>query len=174
MHATPADGERADLLESLATARYFLRKSTDDITDDQARQQTTVSALTLGGLIKHVMGTEAAWARFAVEGEAAFGEPVTEFTEAHWAARQAEFTLLPDETLAGVLAEYEQIAVATDEVVRTVDLDLAHPLPAAPWFEPGKTQTARRTFHHVVAETAQHAGHADIIREALDGVKSMG
>ena len=44
----------------------------------------------------------------------------------------------------------------------------------APWFEPGATWSARRVFLHIVAETAQHAGHADIIREAVDGAKSMG
>jgi hypothetical protein len=53
-------------------------------------------------------------------------------------------------------------------------LDLAHPLPEAPWFEPGASWSARRVLLHVIAETAQHAGHADIIRESLDGAKSMG
>ena len=46
--------------------------------------------------------------------------------------------------------------------------------PGAPWFEPGATRSARRVFLHVVAETAQHAGHADILREAIDGQKTMG
>jgi hypothetical protein len=44
----------------------------------------------------------------------------------------------------------------------------------APWFTPGEQWTARRVLLHIIAETAQHAGHADIIREALDGAKSMG
>jgi hypothetical protein len=48
------------------------------------------------------------------------------------------------------------------------------PSSKAPWFPPGATRTARRTVMHIVAETAQHAGHADIIREAIDGKKSMG
>jgi uncharacterized protein DUF664 len=47
-------GERADLLESLARTRYFLRNTTRDLTDEQAAQCTTVSELSLGGLIKHV------------------------------------------------------------------------------------------------------------------------
>ena len=62
----------------------------------------------------------------------------------------------------------------TDELVRTVDLDASHPLPVAPWFEPGKRWSARRVLLHIVAETSQHAGHADIIRETIDGQKSMG
>ena len=54
------------------------------------------------------------------------------------------------------------------------DLDAAHPLPQAPWFEAGASWSARRVLLHIIAETSQHAGHADIIREALDGAKSMG
>jgi hypothetical protein len=53
-------------------------------------------------------------------------------------------------------------------------LDDSHPLPEAPWFEPGARWSARRVILHILAETAQHAGHADIIRESLDGAKTMG
>jgi len=49
------------------------------------------------------------------------------------------------------------------------DLDAARPLPPAPWFEPGAHWSARQVLLHVIAETAQHAGHADIIRELIDG-----
>jgi hypothetical protein len=59
-------------------------------------------------------------------------------------------------------------------LVATLDLDLSHALPVAPWFEPGARWSVRRVLLHVIAETAQHAGHADIIREALDGAKTMG
>jgi hypothetical protein len=82
--------------------------------------------------------------------------------------------LLEHETLAGALAEYERVAARTDELVTTVDLNLSHDLPKAPWFAPGERRSARRVFMHLVSETSQHAGHADIIREALDGQKSMG
>jgi hypothetical protein len=80
-----------------------------------------------------------------------------------------------DETLAGLLAAYEEVARRTDELVMSVpSLDDSHPLPSAPWFEPGARWSARRVFMHIVAETAQHAGHADIIRETIDGAKTMG
>ena len=66
-------------------------------------------------------------------------------------------------------------AEQTDELVAALpDLDASQPLPEAPWFEPGARWSARRVLLHVIAETAQHAGHADIIRESLDGAKSMG
>jgi hypothetical protein len=67
------------------------------------------------------------------------------------------------------------VAQRTDDLIRFLpDLDASHPLPEAPWFEKGASWSARRVLLHVIAETAQHAGHADIIRESLDGAKSMG
>ena len=63
-------GERADLLESLARTRYFLRNTTRDLTDEQAAQRSTPSALCLGGLIKHVTGVEKQWASFVTDGPA--------------------------------------------------------------------------------------------------------
>jgi Protein of unknown function (DUF664) len=51
------------------------------------------------------------------------------------------------------------------------DLNAGHPLPKAPWLESGESWSARRVLLHIIAETAQHAG---IIRESLDGAKSMG
>jgi uncharacterized protein DUF664 len=161
--------ERDDLLESLAAHRRFLRYTVQGITDEQARQRLTVSELTLGGLIKHVAGVEKRWGDFIVD-----GPQTMEMTEDSYAEHAAGFVLRDDETLAGVLAEYEKIAARTDELVRTCDLDAVQPLPTAPWFPPGATRSARRVFVHIVAETAQHAGHADILRETLDGQKTMG
>jgi Protein of unknown function (DUF664) len=162
--------ERDDLLESLATHRSFLIRTVQGLTDDQARLRTTVSELTLGGLIKHVALTEKGWADFIVDGPSTM-----EMTENSYAEHADGFVLREDETLAGVLADYEKIAQRTDELVRTLpDLDASHPLPEAPWFAPGARRSARRVFVHIVGETAQHAGHADILREAIDGQKTMG
>ena len=162
--------ERDDILETLAVHRRFLLHTVQGITDAQARQRTTVSELTLGGIVKHVAVTEQQWARFIVEGTVALATTDTSFAE-----HAASFVLGEGETLADVVAGYEAIANHTDQLVRGLpDLDLAHALPEAPWFPPGATRSARRVFLHVVAETAQHAGHADIVREALDGQKTMG
>jgi hypothetical protein len=167
-------GERADLLAMLADARHFLRFTARDLTDEQARQRTTVSELTLGGLVKHVTATERTWAGFIVNGPGAQLD-YDQMTEADFARWADGFRLLPGETLAGVLAAYEEVARHTDELVTALpDLDADHPLPVAPWFEPGARWTARRALLHIAAETKQHAGHADIIRESLDGAKSMG
>lgn len=174
------DSERSDLLESLRQHRQFLRFTVQDITDEQARQRTTISELTLGGLIKPVSATEAEWARFIVEGPAE--GPDIDWESVDWSNPPAEVVAFQDshrmtesETLAGLLDDYEKVAAATDALVESVpDLGATQPLPKAPWFEDGATRSARRVFVHIVAETAQHSGHADIIREALDGQKTMG
>jgi hypothetical protein len=170
--ATTTIGERADLLETLAAHRHFLRHTVRGLTDEQAQLRPTVSELTLGGLLKHVAHQEASWGRFIVEGTEAMATPTDAAGFEKWAQ---EFKMLPGETLEGLLAEYEEIAARTDELVRTIpDLDASHPLPVAPWFPPGATRSARRVFLHIVAETAQHSGHADILRESIDGQKTMG
>ena len=169
--------ERTDLLAALARAWYFLRGTTNGMTDEQARQRTTVSALTLGGLIKHVAAVEKSWTDFILDSPLAVsgGKNWTDWDESDWAERERQFQLLPEETLAGVLADYERVAGRTEEMVRTLpDLGVARPLPEAPWFEPGTRGSARLVLMHMISSTAQHTGHADIIRESIDGAKSMG
>ncbi|MEU5727080.1 DinB family protein [Micromonospora sp. NPDC047738] len=159
-------GERADLLTTLRRHRGFLRQTVEGMTDEQAARRSTVSELCLGGLIKHVAVVEERWMRFAVGGaEAMESEPVD------WVG---QFRMTESDTVAGLLAEFDRVAAETDVLIATVDLDQAHPLPVAPWFEPGASWSVRRVLLHLIAETAQHAGHADIIRESIDGAKTMG
>ena len=163
--------ERRDLLQTLATHREFLRTTARDLTDEQAAHRSTVSALCIGGVIKHVAHTESGWADFIVHGPSALA-----FSgEADYAEHAASFRMEPGETLASILERYDAVARRTDDLVATIpDLDRSHPLPEAPWFEPGASWSARRAFLHIVAETAQHAGHADILRESIDGSRTMG
>lgn len=171
--ASTAGGERADLLAALAKNRHFLRFTTRGLTDEQARQRTTVSELCLGGLIKHVTAAEQGWVNFIVEGTSAMKD-FTAMTEDDYAQRADQFRLLPGETLAAVLADYAEVAHRTDDLVASLaSLNAGHPLPTAPWFQAGASWSARQVLLHIIAETAQHAGHADIIRESLDGAKSM-
>lgn len=169
----PLSGERADLLAELRQARFFLRFTTRDLTDEQAGGRPTHSELCLGGLIKHVTAVERGWVDFIVEGTSAMKD-FDDMTEEDYAGRTDEFRMLPGETLAGVLAAYDEVAARTDDMVATLpDLNSAWPLPKAPWFQ-DESWSARRVLMHIIAETSQHAGHADIIREAIDGAKSMG
>ncbi len=163
--------ERADLLGTLAKHREFLCFTVQGLTDDQARMVPTESELCLGGLIKHVALCEEGWARFVVEGPSAMGPT----DEATYAAHAAGFLMLETETLSDLVGRYHDVGRRTDELVTGLpSLDASHPLPDAPWFESGARWSARRVFLHIIAETAQHAGHADIIRETLDGSKTMG
>lgn len=71
--------------------------------------------------------------------------------------------------MAGTLAFWDGVAHETEEFIRSVgSLDDTFPLPEAPWFPKGEV-SMRWLMLHLVEEFARHAGHADIIRESLDG-----
>lgn len=162
--------ERQDLLDTLALHRGFLRHTVRGLTPEQLARRTTVSELCLGGIIKHVAAVERQWAGFIVQ-----GAPDNVFDEAMVREYGRQFQVEEGDTLESLLAGFDAAARATDELIRTVpDLGASRPLPRAPWFKPGARWSARRTILHILAEVTQHAGHADIIREALDGQKTMG
>ncbi len=166
--------EREDLVALLERHRGFFLHTTRGLTEEQARLTPTVSALSLGGLVKHVTAVVDSWLDFIEHGApAADGADPAETDEGAYEAYADGFRLLPSETLAGALDAYETVAARAVALARTVDLDAAHPLPEAPWFA-RESWTNRRVLVHVVAETAQHAGHADIIRETIDGQRTMG
>jgi len=169
---TPAtDAERADLLATLDKHRSFLRFTVRDLTDEQAAQRTTVSQLCLGGLIKHVYEVEQRWVDFIERGPSVMRGADQAAMDAHARSFQME----DGERLENLLDRYQETAARTDELVRTLpSLDISHPLPDAPWFPPNTSWSARRVLLHIIAETSQHAGHADILREAIDGQKTMG
>ena len=170
MTTSTITAERADLLETLAKHRGLFLHTVDGLTDEQAAATPTTSELCLGGLVKHVSRVESRWQGFLTAGPAAMA-----MDENSYADHVNSFRMLPGETLAGILDGYHSVTRRTDELITSLpDLDASHPLPEAPWFEPGASWTFRRVFLHVIAETTQHAGHADIIREALDGQKTMG
>jgi hypothetical protein len=164
--------ERRELLETLAAHRGFLRTTVQGMTEEQVRMRPTASELTLGGIIKHVAAQERQWIDFVVDGTSAMPDfdPATSFDD--WGD---DFRVTDDDTLGELLERYEEVARRTESVIAGLaDLDHAHPLPTAPWFEPGATRSARRVVLHLIAETSQHAGHADILRESIDGAKTMG
>lgn len=159
-------GEKADLLLLLADQRELLKITVQGITEEQARQQTTVSALTLGGLLKHVASGERETAEMLVERD--------ENSETDLTALGDAYTIGDTETVAEWLAEYDRAATFFDQTVAAApDLDELVPQPTAPWAPERQWWSVRRIVLHQLRETAHHCGHADIIREALDGQSTM-
>src|SRR3954452_1070123 len=174
-----ATGERAELLETLRKHRALFRHTVQGLTDESAASRPTVSELCLGGLVKHLTAVERNWTSFIVDGPPA--HQGLDWANIDWSnpppaviEHQQGFRMLEGETLAGLLAAYDEEADATDALLESTDLDARRPLPEAPWFQPGESWSGRRVFLHLIGETAQHAGHADILRETIDGQKSMG
>src|SRR5205814_496260 len=127
--------ERHDLLQTLDRHRNFLRFTTRNMSDEQARRATTVSSLTLGGLIKHVAATECSWMNFVLDGAQGMARSVGDY--------ENQFTMLDGETLESLLQRYDEVARKTTEIVNELpDLDAEHPLPEAPWFEKGASWSA--------------------------------
>ena len=88
------------------------------------------------------------------------------------AAYMAQWQLTDEETLDGLLDDYAACARATEEAVATVE-DLSQPVPVPrdePWFPADvEAWSVRWVLLHLIEEVARHAGHADIIREHIDG-----
>jgi uncharacterized damage-inducible protein DinB len=164
------EAERREFMEALAKQRKLLLRTVRGLSEEQVRLRPTASALCLGGVIKHVTLAEQNWCRFIREGASAMGGDDAGSIAHH----ATTFDMTDDDTIADLRQRYEECARATDELIMSLpSLEVSHPLPVAPWYEQGEW-SARRVLLHVIAETAQHAGHADIIRETIDGAKTMG
>jgi uncharacterized damage-inducible protein DinB len=164
INAPLVHNDRESLLGFLAHQRHAVRYAAYGLSDDQARRRPAASQLSLGGLVKHLLYGERNWAdRMA-------GLPAG---EAEVEAYLASFVLRDDETLAGVLDGYRTAWARTDQVLAGIDdLERRIPLPAAPWYPDPEKCTVRWILLHLIEETARHAGHADMLREALDGAQS--
>jgi uncharacterized damage-inducible protein DinB len=156
----PVADEREGLLAFLAQQRYVLRLAAYGLTDEQARATPTAGTLSVGGLVKHVATTERSWVATMLQREAGKQD------------YDANFRLLPGETLAGVLADYAEAAKETEAAVAGI-ADLGQPVPVprgVPWFPADvDAWSVRWVLLHLIEETARHAGHADLVREAVDG-----
>jgi uncharacterized damage-inducible protein DinB len=164
--APPSTDERALLLAYVAQQRDGARNAAFGLTDEQARLTPLPSALSIGGIVKHLADTEQGWIDLVLQRDR------HESTEAQEAAYHDAFHLGPDETLAEVLARYDAVAKETEGVIASIaDLGQAVPVPkGVPWYpDDVEAWSVRWVLMHLVEETARHAGHADLIREAIDG-----
>jgi hypothetical protein len=159
-------GEKADLLLLLADQRALFKVTVQGLTEEQARQQTTISSLTLGGLLKHLALGERGTADEMVERD--------ENSEMDMEGLGDAYDLRADESFQAWLAEFDRAAAFFDKTIAEVDsLDELIPQPTAPWAPERQWWSVRRIALHRLRETAHHCGHADIIREALDGQSTM-
>ncbi|MBO0854358.1 MAG: DUF664 domain-containing protein, partial [Nocardia sp.] len=115
----PLSAERADLVAVLDKHRGFLRFTVRDLTDEQAAARPTVSELCLGGLIKHVTAAEKNWAEFSA-GRGDSRKKFADMTAEDFQRRADEFRMLPGETLAGLLTEYDEVARRTNDLIQTL------------------------------------------------------
>jgi hypothetical protein len=161
----PVVDERDGLLAYLAQQRDGLRFAVHGLTDEQAASTPTASALSIGGLIKHTARTERYWIVQVLA-----QRPLPELQEPD--QYEAGFRMAAGETVADLLALQAAVAKETEAIVAEIP-DLGQPVPVpkgVPWFpQDDDNWSARWVLLHVIEETARHAGHADIIREALDG-----
>jgi uncharacterized damage-inducible protein DinB len=164
----PVRDEREGLLAYLAQQRYLVRIAAYGLTDEQARATPTAGTLSIGGLLKHCATTERGWLDTVRGRQRAFDDAAA-------AEYEANFRLGPDDSLAGVLELYDRVAAETEAVVAGIsDLGRPVPVPVAPW-NPTDVEpwSVRWVLLHLIEETARHAGHADIVRESLDGATAM-
>ncbi|MEU3085738.1 DinB family protein [Streptomyces massasporeus] len=157
--------EKTDLLAAFAEQRALLLITVRGLTDAQAGRRTTVSELTLGGVVKHLATGEETWTRIMSERDGELHDGMLD---------TAQYRMAEDDTLPALLERYATAARATEEaVVALPDLDVGVPLPKTPWSPPeSEVWSARRVLLHLIRETAQHAGHADLVRESLDGANT--
>ncbi len=163
--APPLTDEKELLLAYIAQQRHGLRNAAHGLSDEQARLTPLDSSLSIGGLIKHLADVEKHWIDVVLQRDSGRRED----RETDYGAG---FRLEPDESLADVLDRYVEVAEDTDAAMAgIVDLDRAVPVPkGVPWFPADvEAWSVRWVLLHLIEETSRHAGHADIIRESIDG-----
>ncbi|MGW0856441.1 DinB family protein [Streptomyces sp. NPDC002690] len=152
-----------DLQLSLQAARDTLLRKLDGLSEYDARRPLTRTGTNLLGLVKHLSGIE--WGYF---GET-FGRPSEE--PFPWidddAEDNADMWASEDESREEVVARYRRAWQHSDVTIAALPLDA---LGAVPWWSEEKREvTLHKILVHVTAETHRHAGHADIVRELVDG-----
>ena len=155
--------ERDQLLAFIAQQRDGLRYAAYGLTDEQARLTPTAGTLSVGGLVVHVTNMERGWIDLVLQ-QPDQGDGQQDY--------EAGFRLAQDQTLADALAEMDAVAERTEQVIRSID-DLGQlvPIPkGVPWYPQDiDNWTVRWVLLHLVEELGRHAGHADIVRETVDG-----
>jgi uncharacterized damage-inducible protein DinB len=138
--------------------RATVRAKVAGLTDDEARRHLLDSSrdLTLGGLVSHLTGVERAWFRIVLAGEAVDGIDTSHDPKG--------LAIGPEHGLQSLVASYEQECEAADRAAERFDLDDEARMP-------GRTETLRWIYCHMIEESARHLGHMDLLHESIDGAK---
>jgi uncharacterized damage-inducible protein DinB len=158
------DGIAHDLHRYLQQARDSVLASLDGLSEYDVRRPVTPTATNLLGLVKHLAGVELGYLGDSVGRPAPVRLPWVE-DESIWDS--ADMWATAEETRADLVALYKTAWQHSDESVAELGLDA--PASVAWWPEERRSTTLGSLLVRVTAETAQHAGHADIIRETIDG-----
>jgi len=159
---TPAT-ERGALVNFLDAQRVGLIRKVEDLSDELARQTPTVSSLSLLGLVKHAATWEQRWFQTVM-----LGQPSPDrWPEVRTEPRDAELLVDADDSVAHWIATYREQIEESNAIATSTDLD-------APCARTDIIEcNLRYVLLHMIEETARHAGHADIIRESLDGSRGI-
>jgi uncharacterized damage-inducible protein DinB len=157
---------KADLRRYLQDAREALLWKLDGLAEYDIRRPLTPTGTNLLGLVKHLAGVEL-W----YFGDA-FGRPPGERPwSADDARTNADFWATPDESRGQIVGAYRRAWAHADQTIEALGLDAVGHVP---WWPAGRRKvTLHRILVHVVAETSRHAGHADIVREMIDGAAGL-
>jgi uncharacterized damage-inducible protein DinB len=155
--------EREALELNLDAQREGLMRKIDGLDDATARQAPTASSLSLLGLVKHAATWEGRWFQGVVAGrELPDGWP--RVRPEPW---DADLMVDETDTVDSWLASYREQIEESRAVVAARDL-------SSPCARPDIIEcNVRYVMFHMIQETARHAGHADIIRETLDGARGI-
>ncbi|WP_375500964.1 DUF664 domain-containing protein [uncultured Jatrophihabitans sp.] len=155
--------EREVIVGYLEAQLTSIRAAAYGLTEKQAREAPCRSTLSIGGLIKHATYVMGQHLRRRTE--------QVQLDEAGFALFMGSFALTDDETLAGALSTFDGTRTEYLADLRAADPGADTTVPAAPWdgLEEPTPSVRRYELVHHIEELARHAGHADIIREQLDG-----
>ena len=156
--------ERELLLAYIDQQRDGIRYAAFGLTDEQARLTPTAGTLSIGGLVTHVTAMERSWVDLILAGASRRRRRRGRATRTASAWHRTGRSPTP-------CAELDEVAAETAAVVRTTSLDAAVPVPqGVPWYpDDVEAWSVRWILLHLIEEIGRHAGHADIVRESIDG-----
>ena len=158
---------KADLHRYLQAARDALLWKLDGLSDYDIRRPMTPTGTNLLGLVKHVASVELGY--FGETFDRPSGEPLPWFDDD--AEANADMWATGDQTREEIVALYHRAWAHADATIESLDLDSVGRV--AWWPADRHDVTLHRILVHMIAETHRHAGHADIVRELIDGAAGL-